>query len=189
MKLTPAVIQHAKTGRVLMLGYMSPESLRLTRETGKVTFFSRSRKKLWMKGETSGNFLRVRSIEGDCDEDALLIQAIPDGPTCHTGKSSCFDAGFSLDALDALLADRFRKKPKGSYVASLIRSGIDRMAQKVGEEAVETVIAAERSGKERLEEESADLLFHLMVLLRAKKSSLARVVEVLRRRNSGNHSH
>lgn len=184
MKLTPAVVQHAKTGRVLMLGYMNPESLRMTRQSGKVTFFSRSRKKLWIKGETSGNFLRVRKIEGDCDDDALLIQAMPDGPTCHTGQASCFDAGFSLDALDALLADRFKRRPKGSYVASLIRSGLDRIAQKVGEEAVETVIAAGNGSTTRLQEEAADLLFHLMILLRAKRTSIADVVEVLRRRNT-----
>jgi phosphoribosyl-ATP pyrophosphohydrolase/phosphoribosyl-AMP cyclohydrolase len=126
----------------------------------------------------------VRSIKGDCDDDALLIQASPAGPTCHTGKTSCFDASFSLDALDEVVAERFRKKPKGSYITSLIRAGLDRMAQKVGEEAVETVIAAQRTSAKDFENEAADLLFHLMVLLRARKSNIARIIEVLRKRHA-----
>jgi phosphoribosyl-ATP pyrophosphohydrolase/phosphoribosyl-AMP cyclohydrolase len=183
--LLPAVIQDAKTREVLMLGYMNEESLKATRETGLVTFFSRSRQAIWVKGETSGNHLHVVEISSDCDSDAILISANPEGPTCHQGTSSCFDHsqfGF-LRELAETIDSRVTKKPEGSYVAKLLGEGLDRIAQKVGEEAVETVIASMKEDPAPLESEAADLLFHLMVLLRAKGTSLPRVIATLERRH------
>jgi phosphoribosyl-ATP pyrophosphohydrolase/phosphoribosyl-AMP cyclohydrolase len=184
--LLPAVVQDAKSGRVLMLGYMNEDSLKRTLKTGRVTFFSRSRGKLWVKGETSGNGLRLRSVTRDCDSDALLVLAEPKGPTCHTGAVSCFDAGETdfgfLALLEDIIEGRRRDKPKGSYTASLFAAGVDRIAQKVGEEGVETALAA-RGPKKKLHAEAADLLFHLAVLLRAKGSSLRDVAQELARRN------
>jgi phosphoribosyl-ATP pyrophosphohydrolase/phosphoribosyl-AMP cyclohydrolase len=184
--LLPAVVQDVKSGRVLMLGYMNEESLKRTLKSGRVTFFSRSRGKLWVKGETSGNSLRLRGISRDCDSDALLVLAEPKGPTCHTGAASCFDAGETdfgfLALLEDIIEGRRRDKPKGSYTASLFAAGIDRIAQKVGEEGVETALAA-RGPKKKLHAEAADLLFHLAVLLRAKGSSLRDVAKELARRN------
>jgi phosphoribosyl-AMP cyclohydrolase / phosphoribosyl-ATP pyrophosphohydrolase len=182
--LLPAVVQNDADGKILMVGYMDAAALAKTRKTRKVTFFSRSKARLWTKGETSGNFLRLRSIALDCDGDALLVRAVPEGPTCHTGAASCFDSPLAfLAELDAVLVDRLMKKPKGSYTTALLKQGLDRIAQKVGEEAVETVIAAKNKDKEAFLGEAADLIFHLMLLLRAKGSSLGEAAALLRSRH------
>jgi phosphoribosyl-ATP pyrophosphohydrolase/phosphoribosyl-AMP cyclohydrolase len=188
--LIPAVVQDAATGRVLMLAYMNEESLALTEKTRRVTFFSRSRQSLWIKGETSGNHLDFLSAQADCDGDTILIQARPHGPVCHTGNETCFagdpanaDLGF-LTKLTQIIESRFDSPdPQKSYVAKLIADGPDRMAQKVGEEAVETVIASKNEDQGAFEGEAADLLFHLMVLLRAKGSSLTNLVKILEKRH------
>ncbi len=187
--LIPAVIQHAETFEVLMLGYMSPESLAETERTGKVTFFSRSRQKLWIKGETSGNFLDVVTIHPDCDGDALLVRARPHGPVCHRGTPACFDAptpsAAFLTTLESTIRSRVAAGEAGSsYVARLFQDGLDRMAQKVGEEAIETVIASKNPELESFESEAADLVFHLLVLLHARGSSLSRVAAVLEGRHA-----
>ena len=183
--LLPAIVQDDSDGTVLMVGYMDAAELAKTRRTGRVTFYSRSKKRLWTKGESSGNFLRLRSVALDCDADALLVRAVPDGPTCHSGAKSCFDAPLDfLKDLEAVVDGRFKKRPKGSYVTSLIKDGVDRMAQKVGEEAVETVIAAKNKDRDPLLGEAADLIFHLAVLLRARGASLSDAAAVLRRRHS-----
>lgn len=183
--LLPAIIQDAATGRVLMLGYMSREALAESLRTGKVTFFSRSRSRLWTKGETSGNTLELVAIEADCDADTLLVQAKPSGPTCHLGKESCFPAapGNFLAELDALIATRERERPAGSYTTTLFEAGVRRIAQKVGEEGVETALAGVVQDDDALLGESADLLYHLMVLLRARGLSLADVMKVLESRH------
>lgn len=187
--LIPAIVQDAETRDVLMLGFMSEEALDLTRETGRVTFYSRSRRQLWAKGETSGNYLEVVSIDSDCDDDALLISAKPSGPVCHTGEATCFgDANArprptdSLIGLESIIDDRRRKMSDGSYVAGLFGKGINKIAQKVGEEAVELVIEAKDDDRERFESEAADLLFHYMILLRAKGVSISEVIAELQRR-------
>lgn len=193
--LLPAVVQDAATRQVLMVGYMNAEALELTRQSGQVTFFSRSRQRLWTKGEISGNSLRVQEIFGDCDADALLILALPAGPTCHTGAVSCFaplepqppppaparDLAF-LGSLEAVIAQRVRERPEGSYIAKLLTKGLDRVAQKLGEEAVETVIASKNPDQQTFESEGADLLFHLMILLELRGSSLGRLAAVLESR-------
>ncbi|MBL4635097.1 MAG: bifunctional phosphoribosyl-AMP cyclohydrolase/phosphoribosyl-ATP diphosphatase HisIE [Kofleriaceae bacterium] len=184
--LVPAIVQDAEKGTVLMLGYMNTEALLATQESGFVTFWSRSRKCLWKKGETSGNLLRLVNVESDCDNDALLVRASPVGPTCHTGSSSCFgqDAAPPLAffaELDGVLSKRFEERPANSYTTSLIEAGRKRMAQKVGEEGVEVALA---SSDEELVEESADLLFHLMVLLKSQGLRLPDVAKVLRARHS-----
>ncbi|MBN2281782.1 MAG: bifunctional phosphoribosyl-AMP cyclohydrolase/phosphoribosyl-ATP diphosphatase HisIE [Candidatus Marinimicrobia bacterium] len=185
--LIPAIIQDEKTGKVLMLGYMNEESLARTQETGKVTFFSRSRQELWTKGETSGNYLFVRSMAQDCDEDTLLIKVDPVGPVCHTGTDTCFNeinsnANF-LFYLESVIDERRKSQSEKSYTASLFKKGINKIAQKVGEEATETIIEALNGSKELLKEETADLLFHLLVLLRAKEVTLAEVLAVLEKRH------
>lgn len=183
--LAPAIIQDADSGRVLMLGYMNADAFRKTVETGQVTFFSRSRLSLWTKGETSGNTLAVEEIAVDCDRDCVLIRARPAGPTCHRGTESCFDSGARFfDELDEIVSRRLKAGSESSYVAKLAAQGLDRVAQKVGEEAVETVIAAKNDSSEGLESEAADLVFHLAVLLGTKGSSLARVAAVLARRHA-----
>lgn len=187
--LLPVVIQHHETRQVLMVGFMNEEAYRRTVEIGKVTFFSRSRRKLWTKGETSGNELIVREILVDCDGDTLLIKAEPLGPTCHTGKDTCFaevldDKTSFLAGLSKVIARRKSEMPEGSYTAELFRSGLDRIAQKIGEEAIEVVIAAKNESIEALTGEAADLLFHLMVLLELKGSSLGAVQERLARRST-----
>jgi len=183
--LLPAVVQDDSNGKILMVGYMNAAALAKTEKTGKVTFFSRSKKRLWTKGEGSKNYLQARKISLDCDSDALLVRAVPAGPTCHTGAKSCFDSPLDfLNDLDAIVADRFKKRPKGSYVTGLIQDGPDRIAQKVGEEAVETVIASKNKDREALLGEAADLVFHLMVLLRARGTTLGAAAEVLRRRHA-----
>jgi len=186
--LLPAIIQDDVTGKVLMLGYMNEESLAKTKETGKVTFFSRSKNRLWTKGETSNNFLIVKSIHEDCDGDTLLIKADPQGPTCHTGSDTCFDevnkGGISfLDHLTATIQDRKNNPSDESYTASLFKKGVNKVAQKVGEEAVEVVIEAKDDNDDLFLNESADLLFHLMVLLTHKGFSLEDVVKVLEERH------
>lgn len=187
--LVPAVVQDADTGRVLMLGYMNEASLKATQEKGLVTFFSRSRNEQWTKGETSGNFLKFVSIKLDCDGDTFLVQARPQGPICHNGTETCFGEGDEpaltfLNQLTKVIDSRFQNPDtQSSYVAKLIAGGIDRMAQKVGEEAVETAIASKNDDLKAFEGEAADLLFHLMVLLRAKGSSLTRLSEVLSSRH------
>lgn len=171
--LVPAIIQDYVTRRVLMLGFMNQEAYNKTVETGKVTFWSRTRNCLWTKGETSGNFLHVRQILCDCDNDTLLIKAHPDGPVCHTGADTCWgetnnaDLNF-LSYLQDFIDRRFREMPEGSYTTSLFRSGVNRMAQKVGEEAVETVIEATNGTDDRLIYEASDLIYHLIVLLTSK---------------------
>lgn len=186
--LIPAVVQDAQTNTVLMLGYMNVEALEITRKTGKVTFFSRSKQRLWTKGETSGNFLLAREIRLDCDNDALLIKATPIGPVCHTGADTCWEEknqpGNFLSELEQIIRQRKGKAPESSYTARLFAAGIPKIAQKVGEEAVETVIEALGNNKELFLNETADLLFHLLTLLAAKDVSLAEVEAVLRSRNT-----
>ncbi len=183
--LLPAIVQDAATQRVLMLGYMDREALRITLDTRRVTFFSRSRQRLWTKGETSGHTLDLVSIESDCDNDTLLVQARPNGPTCHLGVASCFPAAPSnpLSDLDALIAKRERDRPEDSYTTRLFASGVRRIAQKVGEEGVETALAAVVQDDAVLLGESADLVYHLLVLLRARGLSLDDVSQVLAERH------
>jgi phosphoribosyl-ATP pyrophosphohydrolase/phosphoribosyl-AMP cyclohydrolase len=189
--LLPAIVQDAATGHVLMLGYMNESALRETLETRRVVFHSRSRGGRWLKGETSGHYLNVVQVSADCDSDALLVLAEPEGPTCHKGTASCF-AGAAplapaslafLGELDRVITRRIADKPESSYTASLVAAGTGRMAQKVGEEGVETALAAVTRDDAGLVSESADLLFHLMVLLKARKLSLADVVRELQSRH------
>lgn len=184
--LLPAVVQHADTLKLLMLGYMDRAALGLTLASGHVTFFSRSRQRLWTKGESSGHRLDLVAIEADCDHDTLLVQARPHGPTCHLGRDSCFAAapGDFLAELDALVATRERERPAGSYTTRLFDDGVRAIAQKVGEEGVETALAAVVQDDAALCGEAADLLFHLQVLLRARGLSLDHAVEVLRKRHA-----
>ena len=182
--LLPAILQDADNLRVLMLGYMSREALQATLDSGKVTFFSRSKQRLWMKGETSGDVLDLVHIETDCDSDTLLVQARPHGPTCHLQRASCFPTApaDTLAELDALVATRERERPQGSYTTRLFEGGVRGMAQKVGEEGVETALAGVVQDDEALLGESADLLFHLIVLLRARGLSLDDAKRVLEAR-------
>jgi phosphoribosyl-ATP pyrophosphohydrolase/phosphoribosyl-AMP cyclohydrolase len=187
--LVPAVIQDAATLQVLMLGYMNAEALRKTLRTKKVTFFSRSKQRLWTKGESSKNFLHLVSVTVDCDNDTLLITARPDGPTCHRGTPSCFgDGGASgvgfLAQLEQTIIDRIRSGDKKSYTVRLAKEGVARVAQKVGEEGVETALAALKSDKQEFAGEAADLLYHLIVLLRVKKMSLGDALAVLAKRHA-----
>ena len=190
--LLPAIIQHADSGAVLMLGYMNAEALRLTLERGRVVFYSRSRQCLWEKGESSGHTLGVAAIRTDCDADTLLITARPHGPTCHEGTTTCFGdevlsgaarLGF-LAELAAIIEQRHAQAPEHSYTARLFAGGPKRLAQKVGEEGVEVALAAVAASDEQLLSESADLLFHLMVLLRSRNLQLEAVVEVLAGRHA-----
>ncbi|APQ18909.1 bifunctional phosphoribosyl-AMP cyclohydrolase/phosphoribosyl-ATP diphosphatase HisIE [Maribacter hydrothermalis] len=176
--LVPAIIQDARTKNVLMLGYMNAEALKKTTESGKVTFFSRSKQRLWTKGEESGNFLNLVSIKNDCDDDSLLITVNPVGPTCHTGTDTCWKEennsqfGFFSELEDTIKERRTTADDSKSYVASLFKKGINKIAQKVGEEAVETVIEAMDNNDELFLYESADLLFHYLMLLQAKGFTL-----------------
>ncbi|GAB2500891.1 bifunctional phosphoribosyl-AMP cyclohydrolase/phosphoribosyl-ATP diphosphatase HisIE [Arenimonas alkanexedens] len=184
--LLPAIVQDAGTGRVLMLGYMNQAALEATLETGRVTFFSRSKQRLWMKGESSGDVLDLVRLETDCDADTLLVQARPRGPTCHLGRESCFPAapGDFLAELDALVQTRESERPAGSYTTSLFEGGVRRIAQKVGEEGVETALAAVVQDDTALLGEAADLIFHLTVLLRARGLGLDAVRAVLSERHA-----
>lgn len=183
--LLPAIVQDASNLRVLMLGYMNAEALAATRNSGHVTFYSRSKRRLWKKGETSGHVLELVSLQADCDNDTLLVLARPHGPTCHLQRDSCFpDAPASfLSDLDALVAQRERERPSGSYTTALFEEGIRRIAQKVGEEGVETALAAVVQDDAALLGESADLVFHLLVLLRARGLSLQDVSSLLQARH------
>ena len=183
--LLPVIVQDAANLRVLMLGYMNAEALAETRKSGFVTFYSRGKQRLWKKGETSGHVLEVVSVEADCDNDTLLVLARPQGPTCHLQRASCFANAPSdfLADLDALVAQRARERPAGSYTTSLLEEGMRRIAQKVGEEGVETALAAVVQDDGALLGESADLLFHLTVLLRARGLSLSDAVQVLGQRH------
>lgn len=186
--LVPAIIQDAITGKVLMQGYMNEEALAKTQETGKVTFYSRSKERLWTKGETSGNFMELVSMAGDCDGDSILVKANPVGPVCHTGADTCFDeinsskTGF-IDHLRAIIKDRKNNPSDKSYTASLFAKGINKIAQKVGEEAVEIVIEAKDDNKDLFLGEAADLMFHYLILLEAKGYELDEVMEVLIKRD------
>ncbi|HPY11248.1 MAG TPA: bifunctional phosphoribosyl-AMP cyclohydrolase/phosphoribosyl-ATP diphosphatase HisIE [Sphaerochaeta sp.] len=191
--LVPAVIQDATTRRVLMVGYMNEEALTVTRDRALVTFFSRSRGKLWTKGETSGNYLQVRQIIEDCDHDTLLIKAIPTGPVCHTGSDTCFgevndpeeltDSEF-LFYLEQVICDRRDFPQEGSYTNHLFSRGINKIAQKVGEEAVELIIESKDDNKDLFLGEAADLMYHFLVLLAQKNMELSEVIEVLKGRHS-----
>jgi len=182
--LVPAIVQDALTGKILMQGYMNQEALEKTKETGMVTFFSRSKNRLWTKGETSGNFMDLVSILVDCDGDCFLIKANPRGPVCHTGADTCFDefngskTGF-IDQLRDIIKDRKNNPSEKSYTASLFAKGINKIAQKVGEEAVEIVIEAKDDNKELFLGEAADLLFHYLILIEAKGYELDEVMQVL----------
>lgn len=187
--LVPAIIQHAGTRQVLMLGYMNVDAVNATRTTGLVTFFSRSKNRLWVKGETSGNTLRVISIRADCDRDALLIDAEPAGPICHLGSTGCFDDGDApgigfLSQLTGVIASRRGADPESSYVAKLLSDGKLKAAQKVGEEGVEVALAAAFQDDAALTEEAADLVFHLLVALETRNIAFSGVVETLRQRHA-----
>ena len=186
--LLPAIIQDVNTGQVLMLGYMNAEAFAKTLDTRKVTFYSRSKDKLWTKGETSGNWLDFVSVEIDCDADTFLIQARPHGPTCHTGSQTCFNDHVAspitfLDQLSTLIAARHRTMPENSYTTSLFRDGAARIAQKVGEEGVELALARMKNDPEETKNEAADLLFHMMVLLEDAGLAFGDVVAVLQERH------
>jgi len=179
MELKAAVVQDAESGRVLMLAWMDEEAERLTRETGEAWFWSRSRQRLWRKGETSGNTLAVEEVRDDCDGDALVVRVRPAGPACHTGSVSCF-----APALWRTIAERAQERPPGSYTTELLEAGVGACARKVGEEAVEVSIAALDESDERVVEEAADLVYHLYVLLAARGLDIAQVEDELRSRSA-----
>lgn len=185
--LVPAIVQDVTSGDVLMLGFMNAEALSMTEQTGRVTFFSRTKQRLWTKGETSGNFLDVASIRPDCDNDTVLIKARPSGPVCHRGSATCFGDPDSrgrqfITDLEAVISGRLENPIEDSYVSKLFSKGLNKIAQKVGEEAVETVIAAKDDDISAFKNEAADLLFHFLILLRQKGLCLDDVVEVLQER-------
>jgi len=184
--LVPVIIQNNNTSQVLMLGYMNEEAYKKTKSGGKVTFFSRSKNRLWTKGETSGNYLFVKDIQIDCDKDTILIKAEPKGPTCHTGSTSCFNEetakGF-LYQLEQTISDRIVNNVENSYSNKLFKNGINKIAQKLGEEAVELIIEAKDNDDNLIKNEAADLLYHFLVLLKAKDVKLVEVEEVLKDRS------
>lgn len=186
--LVPAIIQDAYTGKVLMLGFMNEEAFNKTNELQKVTFFSRSKNRLWVKGEESGNYLLLKEIKADCDNDTLLIKANPVGPVCHTGADTCWGEKNTsenfLEQLEQIITVRKNNPSEKSYTSSLFEKGVNKIAQKVGEEAVELVIESKDSNDELFKNEAADLLFHYLILLQAKGFSLSDVVEVLKSRHS-----
>jgi phosphoribosyl-ATP pyrophosphohydrolase/phosphoribosyl-AMP cyclohydrolase len=191
-EMIPAIVQDAFDGRVLMQGYMNREALTITLESGRVTFWSRSRQQLWTKGETSENYLDLVDINVDCDGDSLLVRARPEGPTCHLGIDTCFDREGNvipelafLAELEKVIAQRNEDRPEGSYTTRLFESGVKRIAQKVGEEGVETALAAVAGDDKELLNESADLIYHMLVLLRSRKLELGSLVEVLKERHGG----
>ena len=184
--LVPVIIQDEHTLEVLMLGYMNREAYDKTVAENIVTFFSRSKNRLWTKGETSNNFLHVKSMHEDCDNDTLLIKVSPDGPTCHTGSRSCFNTDYNQNfilELEQIVNDRYENPQEGSYVNKLHGKGLDKIAQKVGEEAVETVIAALAQTETEMIDEASDLVFHLIVLLREKGLSLETIAKNLEKRH------
>jgi phosphoribosyl-ATP pyrophosphohydrolase/phosphoribosyl-AMP cyclohydrolase len=197
--LVPVVVQDRRSGRVLTLAYMNRRALRRTLQEGRSVFWSRSRRRLWRKGDTSGNVQKVRAVAADCDGDALLVQVDPAGPACHTGRVSCFwgvlkgriqggparSPGGVLEDLDALVRSRRKRAPRGSYTAKLFAAGLDRILRKVGEEATEVVVAAKNRGRRELAEEAADLLYHLLVLLAERGVGLAGAAGALARRRRG----
>jgi len=189
--LVPAIVQHVVTGRVLMLGYMNAEALAETQASELVTFYSRLRKCLWTKGETSGNVLKLRNIELDCDSDALLVKAAPSGPTCHLEKSSCFDRNDELPGfgfvgqLETIIKDRMKERPSESYTAQLMNAGVQRIAQKIGEEGVEVALAAMKRDRKEIVCEAADLIYHVLVLLNHQGLNFADVAQELETRHRG----
>lgn len=193
--LVPAIIQDSRTLKVLMLGFMNKEAYEKTVETGKVTFWSRTKQRLWTKGETSGNTLTVVDIKADCDNDTLLIKAIPAGPVCHTGSDTCWDEKnqnpiMFLSELQRFIEKRHEEMPEGSYTTSLFKSGCGRMAQKVGEEAIESVIEAMGNNNERLIYEASDMVYHLIVLLTSKGLKIEDLAQELQKRHDPNwHKH
>ncbi len=187
--LLPAIVQNPDNGQVLMLGYMDTTALAATCQSGKVTFFSRSKKRLWVKGESSGNFLILADVKLDCDNDTFLVTARPIGPTCHTGSISCFgdevvEPTLFLNELSTLIEERQRTMPKGSYTSSLFAAGKSRIAQKVGEEGVELALAMMQDNRGEITSEAADLLFHMMVLLQDAGLVIGDVIKVLQARHS-----
>jgi phosphoribosyl-AMP cyclohydrolase / phosphoribosyl-ATP pyrophosphohydrolase len=185
--LIPCIVQDSKTNTVLMLGYMNREALEKTLAENKLTFYSRTKQRLWTKGETSGNYLRLVDVKGDCDDDTLLFKVRPEGPTCHTGSDTCFNEvnGLSgLEFLEAIIQERKKNPKQGSYTNQLFDSGINKVAQKVGEEAVELIIESKDDNKELFLNEAADLMYHYLVLLIAKGHQLEDVLSVLRQRHT-----
>ena len=188
--LLPLIVQHAVSGKILMQGYANSAALTATLQSGRVTFFSRSKNRLWTKGESSGHFLQLQSLSADCDRDSLLALALPDGPTCHTGTETCWHdeqhnapALSFLTDLEQVIASRQHADPKSSYTASLFARGVKRIAQKVGEEGVESALAAMAGDREELKNEAADLIFHLLVLLRSQDLHLNDVIDILKARH------
>ncbi|GIU81068.1 MAG: bifunctional phosphoribosyl-AMP cyclohydrolase/phosphoribosyl-ATP diphosphatase HisIE [Acidobacteria bacterium] len=185
-RLVPAIVQDFETEKILMLGFMNSEALKITQETGKATFYSRSRQKIWTKGETSGNFLYVRDILIDCDADTILLKVNPSGSVCHTGADTCFGESNTfrdfLFELERIVKDRKENPKENSYTCKLFSEGLDKIAQKLGEEAVELIIEAKNDEKERFKAEAADLLYHFILLLSAKNVTLAEVLETLKQR-------
>ncbi len=190
--LLPVIVQDVRDGTLLMQGYANQEALGKTLETGRATFYSRSRQSLWEKGETSGNWLNVQSVSTDCDQDSILYQVIPNGPTCHRGTNSCFDeaqaTGSFIPQLEKIILDRKKEPQEGSYTNRLFAKGINKIAQKVGEEAVELVIEAKDDNKDLFLGEAADLMYHFLVLLAQKGYSLEEVEDVLRQRHAAKKS-
>lgn len=191
--LIPAIIQNAESGKVLMLGYMNQESIIATLTSGQLTLYSRSRQRVWRKGESSGNSMAVHAISSDCDNDSLLIQVVPKGPACHLGYNSCYQPPYNsgltfIDALIELINERVEQANEHSYTFQLVESGVNRCAQKVGEEAVETAIAAVSDNKEELINECADLIFHLLVLLKVCELSFYDVLQCLQERDTVAHN-
>ena len=183
--LIPAIIQDVETKNVLMLGFMNKEALNLTLESNKVHFFSRSKNRIWMKGEESGNFLNLISLKPDCDNDSLLLKVKPQGPTCHKGDDTCWGEKNELNYIDYiqdLIDDRILNSNNKSYISNLVSKGIDKIAQKVGEEATETIIEAKNSDESRFLNESADLFFHFLILLKYKKFNFEDIVDILKSR-------
>lgn len=184
--LVPAIIQDANTHKVLMLGFMNEEAFQKSRQEGKVTFYSRSKQRPWTKGETSGNFLFIKEIIADCDNDTLLIKVNPAGPVCHTGADTCFsenNTGFTLEKLESIIEDRKNNPSESSYTSSLFAKGINKVAQKLGEEAVELIIESKDDNKELFLGEAADLLYHYLVLLQMKNHKLKEVIQLLSERH------
>jgi phosphoribosyl-ATP pyrophosphohydrolase/phosphoribosyl-AMP cyclohydrolase len=188
--LLPVIVQHARSGKVLMQGFANKEALQKSLESGDVTFFSRSKNRLWTKGESSGHTLKLQSMAADCDQDSILALVLPIGPTCHVGTESCWHAADAnqpdlafLDQLEQVIHSRYGADPSSSYTASLFAKGVKRIAQKVGEEGVETALAATVGDREELKNEAADLIYHLLVLLKSQDLALHDVLEVLKQRH------